>query len=289
VLHGTLIEGDVGDRDRLDALLAAQPFDALLHFAAHIWVGESVRDPAKYYRNNTANAVTLFEACARRGLRRVVFSSTAAVYGQPDVDPISEEAPLAPINPYGASKLFAERVLDDMARAHGLSYVALRYFNVAGADPQARIGEATPDNSHLIKVACETVVGLRPRTQINGTDYPTPDGTCIRDYIHVEDLAAAHLAALDYLGDGGSSVALNCGYGHGHSVREVLDAVQREAGAALEVHVGPRRPGDAPSLVAATERIRKLLGWSPRCDDLGLIVRTALAWERKLRNLAAPA
>ncbi|HET6522266.1 MAG TPA: UDP-glucose 4-epimerase GalE, partial [Geminicoccaceae bacterium] len=204
-----LVVGDLADRRHLEAVLAARAFDAVLHFAAHIWVGESLAEPIKYYRNNTANALRLFEACARCGVQRLVFSSTAAVYGEPEWVPIPETAPLAPINPYGASKMMAERMLADVAAVCGLRYAILRYFNVAGADPLARVGEATPDNSHLIKVALEVALGRRPGLRVNGTDYPTADGTCVRDYIHVEDLAAAHLAALDYLCAGGAPTVLN--------------------------------------------------------------------------------
>jgi UDP-glucose 4-epimerase len=282
-----LVIGDLADRDRLAALLAARRLDAVLHFAAHIWVHESVRDPAKYYRNNVANALNLFELAAQHGVTQLVFSSTAAVYGQPDLALIDETAPLAPINPYGASKMMAERMLVDIAAACGLRYAILRYFNVAGADPEGRIGEATPDNQHLVKAACETALGLRPALWIYGTDYPTADGTCIRDYIHVEDLAQAHIAALDHLGRGGASTVLNCGYGHGHSVRAVIEAVRRVSGVAFSVEEGPRRPGDPASLVAANARIRELLGWQPRYDDLELIVASAWAWEQRLQRMGA--
>jgi UDP-glucose 4-epimerase len=284
-----LVIGDLADRDRLAALLAARRLDAVLHFAAHIWVHESVRDPAKYYRNNVANALNLFELAAQHGVTQLVFSSTAAVYGQPDLALIDETAPLAPINPYGASKMMAERMLVDIAAACGLRYAILRYFNVAGADPEGRIGEATPDNQHLVKAACETALGLRPALWIYGTDYPTADGTCIRDYIHVEDLAQAHIAALDHLSRGGASTVLNCGYGHGISVRTVIEAVRRVSGVAFPVEEGPRRPGDPASLVAANARIRELLGWQPRYDDLALIVGSAWAWEQRLQRVGAPA
>jgi UDP-glucose 4-epimerase len=284
-----LVVGDLAERDRLAALLAKRAFHAVLHFAAHIWVHESVRDPVKYYRNNVANALNLFELAARHRVAHLVFSSSAAVYGQPDLPLIDETAPLAPINPYGASKMMAERLLADIGAASGLRYAILRYFNVAGADPEGRIGEATPDNHHLIKVACETALGLRPALRILGTDYPTPDGTCIRDYIHVEDLAQAHVAALDHLARGGMSTVLNCGYGHGLSVRTVVDAVRRISGVAFAVEDGPRRPGDPASLVADNARIRKLLGWQPRYDDLELIVGSAWAWEQQLQRMGATA
>jgi UDP-glucose 4-epimerase len=282
VQDGELVVADLADRQRLGALLEERRFAAVMHFAASIWVGESVRDPVKYYTNNTVNALNLFAAAARAGVPLVVFSSTAAVYGQPAVDPIDETTPLAPINPYGAAKMMAERMLSDIAAANGMRTAILRYFNVAGADPAGRIGEATPDNSHLVKVACEVAMGLRERLVVNGTDYPTPDGTCIRDYIHVDDLAAAHVAALGYLLDGGQSTVLNCGYGHGTSVRDVLDMVAEVSGIELPIAVGPRRPGDPARLVAATHRIRRVLGWRPQHDDLRRIVETAWRWEQEL-------
>ncbi len=280
-----LVVGDLADRSKLEALLATWGFAAVVHCAAHIWVGESVREPAKYYANNTANAIRLFDLCARHGVRNVVFSSTAAVYGEPGVPLLDESLPAAPINPYGASKAMAERVLADVAAAAGLRHATLRYVNVAGADADARIGEATPDNAHLIKVACETALGLRPGMRINGTDYPTPDGTCIRDYVHVDDLARAHLLALHHLAEGGSSFVANCGYGHGFSVREVLDTARRVTGVAFPIEEGPRRPGDPPALVADSRRIQALLGWAPRHDDLDYIVGTAWRWEQRLQAM----
>jgi UDP-glucose 4-epimerase len=286
VLGAELVPADLADRRRLEAALGAHRFDAILHFAASIWVGESVRDPAKYYANNVANALGLFTLAAAAGVKSVVFSSTAAVYGQPDMELIEEDAPLAPINPYGASKMMAERMLMDIAGASGMQCAILRYFNVAGADLEARIGEATPDNSHLVKVACETALGLRDHLSINGTDYPTPDGTCVRDYIHVEDLARAHLDALHHLrgpGQGSPPLILNCGYGHGFSVREVLETARRVTGVDFKVVEGPRRPGDPARLVASNARIRRLLGWQPRYDDLEAIVRTAWRWEQRLQ------
>jgi UDP-glucose 4-epimerase len=289
VLGAELVVGDLGDRDRLEALFADRRFDAVLHFAASIWVGESVREPARYYRNNVVNALGLFELAARHGVSGIVFSSTAAVYGEPGVPVIEESTPLAPVNPYGASKMMAERMLMDIARASGLRYVVLRYFNVAGADLEGRIGEATPDNSHLVKVACEAAFGVRPGMKINGVDYPTPDGTCVRDYIHVEDLAAAHVQALSYLGRGGQSEVFNCGYGRGFSVREVIDTVVRVSGVAIPVEESARRPGDPPMLVASNAKIRRMLGWQPRHDDLEFIVQTAWAWEQKLQARLAPA
>jgi UDP-glucose 4-epimerase len=283
VLDAELVVGSLAEQARLAALFDERAFGAVLHFAAHIAVEESVREPAKYYRNNTVGALGLFELAARHGVASVVFSSTAAVYGEPETACVDESAPLAPINPYGASKMMAERMLHDIARAAGLRYAILRYFNVAGADPEARIGQATPGSGHLIKVSCATALGQRSHMHIHGTDYPTPDGTCVRDYIHVDDLAHAHLDALAYLERGGASTVLNCGYGHGHSVREVIEAVRRVSGVDFPVEEGPRRPGDPSTLVASNRKIGEVLGWQPRYDDLDYIVRTAFLWERKLQ------
>lgn len=285
VQDAELVEADLGDRARLESVLGKSGFDAVVHCAGHIWVGESVANPGKYYFNNASNAFRLFDLCAQYGIANVVFSSTAAVYGQPDVALIDEDQPLAPINPYGASKLMAERALQDIAAASSLHFAILRYFNVAGADAEARIGEATPNNSHLIKVALETTLGRRPEMQINGTDYPTPDGTNIRDYVHVDDLAHAHVLALDHLAAGGNSFIANCGYGHGYSVREVLDAVERVTGRKLPLKQGHRRAGDPAVLVADNRRIRDLLGWTPEHDDLEQIVGTAWRFEQGLDSL----
>jgi UDP-glucose 4-epimerase len=282
-----LVVGDLGDRAALERLFAMGPFSAVLHFAAHIWVGESVRQPAKYYRNNVANALNLFALAAENGVPHLVFSSTAAVYGEPAVELLEESLPAAPINPYGASKMIAERLLTDIAEAAGMRFAILRYFNVAGADPQARIGEATPDNQHLVKIACEAALGRRPGMRINGTDYPTPDGTCIRDYIHVEDLAQAHLDALAYLQAGGESTVCNCGYGRGLSVRQVIDMVKQVSGVDFPVEEGPRRPGDPPKLIAANRKIREVIGWTPRHDDLAHIVETAWRWEQVWQKMQA--
>lgn len=279
-------EADVGDIGAMRRLLTENAVTAVIHLAASIVVPESVDRPLRYYDNNTSASRNLLQACVDAGVKAFIFSSTAAVYGAPAEQPIAETAPVDPLNPYGRSKLMTEWMLDDVARATGLRYVTLRYFNVAGADPVGETGQVCREATHLIKIAAETVVGLRPDMQIFGTDYDTPDGTCIRDYIHVTDLARAHLAALDYLLGGNPSFTANCGYGHGHSVRDVLAAVERVSGKPLPVIEGPRRPGDAPMLVAATGRILDALSWSPQHDDLDFIVRTALDWERRLLEQA---
>jgi UDP-glucose 4-epimerase len=285
LLAGTLVEGDLADGERLDALFSEHRFDAVLHFAAFIVVPESVAEPLKYYGNNTRNTLGLLKRVQRFGVPHFVFSSTAAVYGMPEQTVIDETTPLAPINPYGASKMMSERMLMDLGAAGGPSYVALRYFNVAGADPETRIGQATPDATHLIKVACQAALGQRERLQIFGTDYETPDGTCIRDYIHVDDLARAHLDALDYLAAGGESQVLNCGYGRGYSVREVAEAVRRVSGVEFRVDEAPRRAGDPPALVADNARIKDVLGWQPKFDDLETIVADAWRWETKFADM----
>ena len=282
VLYGDLVVGNTGDAKVLDEIFATHDIDTVMHFAAHTIVPESVADPLKYYRNNTCASRTLLERSLNAGVRQVVFSSTAAVYGMPSSGEASEDSPLAPINAYGTSKLMTEWMLRDVAAVTPLRYVALRYFNVAGSDPMGRIGQATPKATLLTKVACEVVVGKRDHVSIFGTDYPTRDGTGVRDYIHVEDLADAHLKALAYLRRGGESTTLNCGYGRGYSVRELLNMVETVAGHPIQKREAPRRAGDPPSLVARASRIRSLLGWQPRHDSLKDIVETALAWERKL-------
>ncbi len=282
VTSGELVVGDTGDAALLEQLFDTYDIDAVMHFAAHTIVPESVAEPLKYYGNNTASSRTLLEAAARHGVRHVVFSSTAAVYGIPPEGRASEETPTRPINPYGTSKLMTEWMLRDLAAAGGPAYVALRYFNVAGCDPGGRIGQSTPNATLLVKVACEAAVGRRSHVSVFGTDYPTPDGTGLRDYIHVEDLATAHLDALAYLRSGGESRVLNCGYGHGYSVREVLAAVERVQGAPLKTVEEGRRAGDPPELVAVADRVRDVLGWQPRYDDLDTIVRTSLDWERRI-------
>ena len=282
VTAGELIVGETGDADLLDRIFAEHDIDTVMHFAAHTIVPESVADPLKYYRNNTCSSRTLLEAAHRHGVKHVVFSSTAAVYGIPSGGRAAEDSPTAPINPYGTSKLMTEWMLRDLAIAGGPSYVALRYFNVAGCEPTGTIGQSTPKATLLVKVACEAATGNRSGVSIFGTDYPTPDGTGLRDYIHVEDLASAHLDALTYLRNGGESTTLNCGYGHGYSVREVLQAVEKVNGAPLNISEEERRAGDPPELVAIAEKVRSVLGWKPQFDDLDSIVRTSLEWERKI-------
>jgi UDP-glucose 4-epimerase len=277
-----LIVGDTGDAITVDKLLATHEVDAVIHFAAKTIVPESVADPLKYYGNNTCCTRTLLDCCQRAGVKHFIFSSTAAVYGIPAGDSCSEDSPLAPINPYGTSKLMSEWMLRDLSAASDLKHVILRYFNVAGCDPEGRIGQSTANATLLIKVAAETAVGKRDEIAIFGTDYPTPDGTGVRDYIHVSDLADAHIRALDYLRAGGDSRILNCGYGHGFSVREVLDAVQRVHGTPIPIREEPRRAGDPPALIAVADRVREVLGWTPRHDDLDFIVKTSLDWEQRL-------
>ena len=284
VLDTPLVVGKVGDRERVLEILRQHGVDTVLHFAAHTIVPESVSNPLKYYGNNTCSTRNLLECCIETGVKHFVFSSTAAVYGIPAEDFAAETSPTAPINAYGTSKLMSEWMLRDVAASSPLRYVALRYFNVAGSDCGGRIGQATRKATLLIKVACEAAVGKRPHVSIYGTDYPTPDGTGVRDYIHVEDLATAHVDALTYLRNGGDSQVLNVGYGHGYSVREVLKSVERVAGQPLNIREEPRRAGDPPILVARANRVRNVLGWQPRLDDLDTIVKTSLEWERRLVN-----
>ena len=284
VLHGELVVGDMGDIDLVSSLIEKHNIDTVMHFAAHTIVPESVENPLKYYRNNTANTRNLLEACQNKGVKHFVFSSTAAVYGEPEDPIITEESPTAPINPYGMSKLMSETMLRDLGKACPMRHVILRYFNVAGCDPEGRIGQRTEKATLLIKVAAETAIGVRPQIYIFGTDYPTPDGTGIRDYIHVEDLASAHLKALDYLRNEGKSVTLNAGYGHGYSVREVLDTVGKVNGQPLNIIEQERRAGDPAHLVAKADKIKETLGWEPRLDDIEQIVSSSLNWERKLQE-----
>jgi len=284
VLDCPLVVGNVGDPEQVLSVLRDHGVDTVMHFAAHTIVPESVADPLKYYRNNTCATQNLLQCCTDVGIKNFVFSSTAAVYGMLAGAFAEEATPTAPINPYGTSKLVSEWMLRDVSLATGMGYVALRYFNVAGSDSQGRIGQSSRKATLLIKVACEAVVGKRSEVAIFGTDYATPDGTGVRDYIHVEDLATAHLNALDYLRAGGQSIVLNCGYGHGYSVREVLASVTRVAGQSVKTNEQPRRPGDPPALVARAQKIREVLGWTPRLDDLDAIVKTSLRWEERLQR-----
>jgi UDP-glucose 4-epimerase len=277
-----LIAGEIGDDALVSSVIAERGITAIIHFAASIVVPDSVVNPLAYYRNNTANSLTLIECAVRGGVKQFIFSSTAAVYGNPARAPISEDDALAPLSPYGSSKLMTEIMLRDAAAAHGFDYVILRYFNVAGADPGLRTGQSTRGATHLIKAAVETALFKRARMKVFGTDYPTPDGTCVRDYIHVTDLVRAHADALAYLRAGGQSATLNCGYGHGFSVLEVIDTVKRVSGVDFPVDHADSRPGDPAQIIACSDRARELLGWQPQYDDLTTIVTHALAWERKL-------
>ncbi|MEM9057855.1 MAG: UDP-glucose 4-epimerase GalE [Pseudomonadota bacterium] len=283
VLYGDFVRGDTGDRELVAGLLEKHRVRAVLHFAAHTIVPESVANPLLYYGNNTCSTRALLQACVEAGVEHFIFSSTAAVYGIPEGGSIDEHSPTAPINPYGGSKLMSEQMLRDVCAVTAMKSVVLRYFNVAGSDPGGRIGQSTAKATLLTKVACEAAVGKRSHVSIFGTDYPTPDGTGVRDYIHVEDLASAHLKALDYLRAGGESTTLNCGYGHGYSVRDVLDMVQKVDGKPLDIREEGRRAGDPPTLVASADRVRDALGWTPQYDDLAVIVKTSLDWERKLQ------
>ena len=280
----TLVVGDVGDQELLRSIVRKLGVKAIIHFAGSIVVPESVADPLGYYHNNTVKSRALMEVAVEMGIEQFIFSSTAAVYGNPSEVPVSEDAELKPMSPYGSSKLMTEIMLADVARAHNFRYVALRYFNVAGADPQGRTGQSTPNATHLIKVACEAALGKRPCIEVYGTDYPTEDGTCIRDYIHVTDLVRAHMAALRHLRDGGDSEIFNCGYSKGFSVLQVIDAVKRVSGADFEVRNAPRRAGDPAAIVAASDKIRVRLGWRPELDKLETIAAQALAWETHMQQ-----
>jgi UDP-glucose 4-epimerase len=277
-----LVVAETGDQNLVSTIIKEHAVEAIIHFAASIVVPDSVSDPLGYYKNNTVNSRALIECAVKGGVKHFIFSSTAAVYGNPTRVPVLEDDPLMPMSPYGSSKLMSEIMLRDASFAHGLKHVILRYFNVAGADPEGRTGQSTKGATHLIKVAVETALGKREKMDVFGTDYPTPDGTCLRDYIHVNDLAAAHLDALRYLRAGGDSVTANCGYGRGFSVREVIDTVKMVSGKDFRVDTSPRRPGDPAQIVANSDRARATLGWRPQYDDLPLIVDHALAWERKL-------
>ncbi|ABD86989.1 UDP-glucose 4-epimerase GalE [Rhodopseudomonas palustris] len=277
-----LFIGDAGDENLVEGVIAAHGVSAIIHFAGSVVVPASLRDPLGYYHNNTMTTRNLLSVAVKCGVRRFIFSSTAAVYGNPDQVPVPEHAPTRPLSPYGSSKLMSEIMLHDTAAAHGMNYVVLRYFNVAGADPQARIGLATVGATHLLKIAVEAATGQRAKIDVFGADYPTKDGSCIRDFIHVSDLAQAHRAALAYLRQGGAPVTLNCGYGRGTSVLETIEAVRRVSGRNFAVQTAARRPGDIMTMVADTTRIRATLDWTPRYDDLDTIVAHALAWEKKL-------
>ena len=276
------VVGDIGDTPLVTSIIKDHGVESIIHFAGSVVVPESVREPLRYYLNNTSKSRTLIETAVAGGVRHFIFSSTAAVYGNPQKLPIAEDAPLAPLSPYGSSKLMTEIMLRDAGEAHGLRHVILRYFNVAGADPKMRTGQSTAGATHLIKVAVETALGLRPKIDVYGTDYPTADGTCIRDYIHVSDLTRAHSDALRYLRNDGQSATLNCGYGRGFSVLEVIDTVKKVSGADFQVALAARRAGDPAQIVAAADRARNLLGWRPLLDDLEAIVTHALEWERAL-------
>jgi UDP-glucose 4-epimerase len=281
LLHGKLVVGDLDDKALLDKTLREFKPDAVMHFAAFIQAGESVKNPLKYYQNNSANAINLLSAMMDLGIRKFIFSSTAAVYGHPKQVPITESEPVNPINPYGWSKAFAERVLEDLSIAKGLRYVSLRYFNAAGADPLMRIGERHDPETHLIPLILKAAKGERAHAVIHGTDYSTPDGTCIRDYVHVMDLVDAHVCALQCLCDGGESNVFNCGYGHGYSVRKVVDVARKVTGIDIPIKESPRREGDPPVLVADSTKLKQKLDWKPRYDDLEYIIKTAWDWEKK--------
>ncbi len=281
----TLVIGDAGDQDLARTVIRKHGVTAIIHFAGSIVVPESVADPLGYYNNNTVKSRALMEVAVAMGVKHFIFSSTAAVYGMTGDAPIDEDTVLKPMSPYGSSKLMTEIMLADAARAHDFRFVALRYFNVAGADPEGRTGQSTPRATHLIKTACETALGQRARMEVFGTDYPTVDGTCVRDYIHVKDLARAHMAALKHLRDGGQSDIFNCGYGKGYSVLQVIDAVKRASGTKFDVKLSPRRPGDPAAVVAAPAKIRRDLGWEPQFANLDTIVAHALAWEGRLAEI----
>ncbi len=277
-----LVIGDIGDQELVEQIIREHGVEAVIHFAGSIIVPESVTDPLKYYSNNTAKSRDLLAACVACGVKHFIFSSSAAVYGNPETNPVFEDARLEPVSPYGTSKLMTELMLRDVSAAHDISYAALRYFNVAGADPRGRIGQSTPEATHLIKVACQAALGARPFMEVYGTDYPTGDGTCIRDYIHVSDLARAHLLALVHMRENSGNIVMNCGYGRGFSVLEVVKAVEKAAGHGFDVRMAPRRAGDPAAIVAGAGFVRDVLGWKPEHDDLCEIVAHAYAWEHRL-------
>jgi UDP-glucose 4-epimerase len=282
VLYGEFVRGNTGDKDLVSDILKRHNVESVIHFAAHTIVPESVENPLKYYQNNTCCTRNLLECCAAAGVKNFIFSSTAAVYGELETGFASEKTATSPINPYGSSKLMSEQMINDLSKASELKHVILRYFNVAGSDPDGEIGQSTKNATLLIKVAAEVATGKRGKLMVYGSDYPTPDGTGIRDYIHVSDLAEAHINALDYLRNNGHSTTLNCGYGHGFSVREVIDAINKENGTPINVEEAPRRAGDPAELVSIADKIRQTIGWQPQYDNLNLIVKTSLEWEKKL-------
>lgn len=288
ILGGEFVQGDFSDPDLLDQIFTGHRIDGIFHFASSIEVGESIRNPGKYYRNNTFKSLTLLEKMVEHGVKHLVFSSTAAVYGMPETTPINETHSTNPINPYGNSKLCVERMLSDYQQAHGLNYVALRYFNAAGADPSGAIGEQHDPETHLIPLTIRSAISGDPRLKVFGDDYDTKDGTCIRDYVHVNDLTDAHLLALEHLWDGGQSHAINLGNGQGFSVREVLESVRNVTGNEVAYDISKRRAGDPPSLVADASKARKILNWTPKYTDLSVIIEHALRWEETKKNTSAP-
>jgi UDP-glucose 4-epimerase len=280
----TLVKGDMGDEALVSDTIKKYNITSIIHFAAKIVVPESVADPLAYYLNNTAKTRQVLECAVKGGVKNFIFSSTAAVYGDVSSEPVAEDNELNPVSPYGRSKLMTEWMLQDTAFAHGLNYVILRYFNVAGADPKGRVGQSTPNATHLIKVACQAALGDRPALDIFGTDYPTPDGTCLRDYIHVCDLAKAHMDALRYLRAGGKSDVFNCGYGNGLSVQEIANVVKKVSKVDFKVNLSPRRAGDPPAIIAKADKIRNILGWQPKYDNVETIAEAAFAWEKHLKT-----
>ena len=284
----TFVEGDMGDEDLVSQTISDHDIQSIVHFAAKIVVPESVSDPLGYYLNNTAKTRSVLACAVKGGVKNFIFSSTAAVYGEVGSEPVSENDYLNPVSPYGRSKLMTEWMLQDTSKAHGLNYVILRYFNVAGADPRGRSGQSSPNATHLIKVACQAALGDRPGLEIFGTDYPTPDGTCLRDYIHVSDLARAHMDALAYLRAGGPSDVFNCGYGKGYSVKDIVAVVKRVSGVDFSVRLSPRRAGDPAAIIAKADKIRSALRWQPQYNNVDTIVERAFSWEKhlKTRNIA---
>lgn len=286
VLYGRLVVADLKDKHLIEKIFKEFRPDAVIHLAADIVVPESIKKPLKYYKNNFCNTLNLLEACIKFNIRYFIFSSSAAVYGIPERVPVTEDTLLKPINPYGESKVFVEKALSDMSKAYDFKHISLRYFNVAGADPGGKIGQVSKNPTHLITRCLKTALGIFSALELYGTDYPTPDGTCIRDFIHVNDIAKAHILALEYLLDGGGSQILNCGYGHGHSVREVIKVVKQITNIDFPVIETERRPGDPPVLIADNKKIKRLFNWSPDYDNLAFIIKTAWQWEQRLNKNA---